>query len=488
MKRESDELSSLATDINTTVKAKDVNGDFIHEDVFTNPVFNMLHTAEAIVDAIKTRPIAFLNLLQTHSSMSQFWKKFPDVWRILLDQIIRLEIGDDRKILYDLWPWFILKHHELVSQNKSMGTARNSELYSIFSLDIPNPDNFEYDRKWMDDYYLLKYKVKSHSMPITYLSNYVSPSPFLPLNPKKDYNLSEVRMKERFSDFNNRSFIVKYDQLTQLYENLSFAIRHVHRFADRGIKLPNLMHFIPPSLPTYFSLYHYDTFFLVLTDEDHRKIDEKTLQNEMGKFRLNLNENTKDGITQYIKILLGMYNSDMRTMTFKFYDNNTTFEVVDTSKNWKSGVRYDIGFYNIYKSIPILCDEIVDYFKQNHDTIKPLEIHEIDQNDINQARIRLFGKNGIYNTPEKQRALLLYELNCLALMKSHGGDTKKGIDKLKKSYGAHIWNKTQCASCLSEGVNHVDPLINISFCDNKNQCRLTYYEKHNISLENLFGY
>jgi hypothetical protein len=494
MKREleDEEVLSLAININNTVKAKDVNGNFIHEDVLTNPVFNILQTPEAIVDALKTKPIAFLNLLQTHSSMSQFWKKHPDVWKILLDQIIRLEIGNKRKIIYDLWPWFIIKHHETVSKNKSMGTVRNSQLHSKFSLDIPNPDNFEYDRKWMDDYYTLKRKIKSHSMPITYLAKHISPEYFLPLNADK-YKLTRTRDHEDLSGF-DRSFIVKYDRLTYLYLTLYFAIEHVNKFIRRRrVTLPMLSTYaFTIMLSTDFDLFKYDTFFLVLVkshDVNRNKIDEKILQMELGRYGIEFDGFRKRRIQIDVKDLLESYESDIEKVTFIFDDNNTTFEVVDTSENWISGIRYDIGMYNIYKSIPILCNEILEYLKQNLDKIEPFEVHEIDQNDINEARIQLFGKNGgIYDTPEKQRALLLYELNCLALMKSNSENSKIGMDKLKKRYGAHIWNKTQCASCLSEGVNHVDPLINISFCDNKNQCRSMYYEKHNISLENLFGH
>lgn len=113
MKREledDEELEVVINEIVTIANARDNRGQYI-EPLLTegNPmILTFFHAKDALLNVLMNKPVIFLNLLQTNTTMATFWKRFEkNIWVLLLERLIELEMG---KKAVEIYPFFLIEH------------------------------------------------------------------------------------------------------------------------------------------------------------------------------------------------------------------------------------------------------------------------------------------------------------------------------------------------------------------------------------------
>jgi hypothetical protein len=104
----------------------------------------------------------------------------------------------------------------------------------------------------------------------------------------------------------------------------------------------------------------------------------------------------------------------------------------------------------------------------------PLVYQQLDEQDMLRDERELFAQHpwSLYNTPQKQKALLMSELRRM--------QTLYGEEEIRRKFSHYMPLVEHCAHC-EKTATHVDGLLSLGFCDQ--QCLQQYYDRHDVTIE-----
>ena len=107
MKRTHD-LANLVIEIVEESKAKDTDGTPLYPVMHEPIVLGFFGAPDALLEVLKDRPIAMLNLLQTNKVLEEFWNQFERAWILWTDMLIENEMGT---YVAEIYAFFVVHHH-----------------------------------------------------------------------------------------------------------------------------------------------------------------------------------------------------------------------------------------------------------------------------------------------------------------------------------------------------------------------------------------
>lgn len=119
--REDGELEERVEEIVAIVNAKDKEGKYIHPLMYEKHpmILTFFHAKDALLSVLINKPVLFLNLLQTNTTMATFWTEFEkNIWILLLERLIWMEMGEKA---VDIYPFFHIEH--IATYGKEIGGA-----------------------------------------------------------------------------------------------------------------------------------------------------------------------------------------------------------------------------------------------------------------------------------------------------------------------------------------------------------------------------
>ena len=457
------EEERLAIEISNTVKKRDEQGNFVYTQVLTNPAFLMLQAPDAVFEILKQRPLALLNLIRTHPTMSEFWSQFPSIWLILLNQVINKIYG---KQIADLYPLIATLYQETLKELPFIiGGWSNTLAFSYNRTDRVGRAYFNIDEKAaiaaiFSRWPLLRYPVDKEpgqavekGAPI-FLIEYVEVSrryvKFLYLTRRVlsilFIHLSSTR---QMSDLYRTSYTSFYAQTKQIYQNLLHwwekgSASHTSEMAQRG------------ELTIFYA-------------------------SAALHFGLTTTTTTSDVIEhKYNSVLLMVVDEIIRVLArFELGPLQPGFvDLYDAERSRESALigKLPLKQAEIFNQFRVFGQALIDYLQQADnlneqpsDTLIPL-----DANLLQDYRKRAFGPSSFYNTAKEQRILLLAEIAAI--------EKSMRREELITQLGSHYARGlTHCGSCANQSVTQADTLLSLAFCNT--QCRSTYYATHQVNTE-----
>lgn len=115
MKRNrSSAIKDIAKEINAAATKRDANGAFVEPIMSELALAYFLAAVDPLVDMMKTKPIALLDLLSTNKKLNEFFSKFDKVWLIMIDYVVERETS---RYFSEVYPFFIVKNQMVTNDD-----------------------------------------------------------------------------------------------------------------------------------------------------------------------------------------------------------------------------------------------------------------------------------------------------------------------------------------------------------------------------------
>lgn len=123
MKRARDELEETAIAIVEKAHTRDAKHNLVYQDLWQNPVVvSMMQTPDALLEALRDRPILFLRLLETNKALNTFWTQFTGVWRLLIERLVAMELN---VYMSQVYAFFIVENERFIERGDYAHTTLN---------------------------------------------------------------------------------------------------------------------------------------------------------------------------------------------------------------------------------------------------------------------------------------------------------------------------------------------------------------------------
>lgn len=394
-------------------KAKNEKGELLYPVMQEPLVMTFFGAPDALYEVMTERPIMLLSLIQTNKALETFWKRFEDIWIRMIYNILEREIN---RCLADTYPFFVVANHR----------ARQALAPLLAEINL---DKYLNVKHYGDADFLMR--------SVFTMDPFNEPGKFVgrALGSKE-----EVRYQ-----------IIYYNPVTKLYVQL---LQYVHNLQLYYGKNETRLYIAETSicLGDYIHL-----------DSVNRNIDclddcfivnitggAKPLQYDLQKM--------KERVMK-IRTLLRVHRIE------RIADSTGKREIL---KGNVSVGRYPEIVIDMFSQAHKLADRLLDMLTSHFNGTMILIQEEAEPIELNKALATpyyalLYDRDqGLYNTPDKQRSLLM------AVLRNAQSSWVFGENMVTK-YGQST--PLNCVVCHSE-THSVDLLLMYAFCTD--ECRSAY--------------
>jgi hypothetical protein len=113
MKRERETeqvLDDTAGQIFDVVRQRDANYRFVNQAMYDPTLVAFFNAKEAFLEELKTRPIAILHMIQSNKELASIWNKFENIWLILFNYFV--ERLANNPYIFEVYPFFLMQAHQ----------------------------------------------------------------------------------------------------------------------------------------------------------------------------------------------------------------------------------------------------------------------------------------------------------------------------------------------------------------------------------------
>lgn len=405
-----DELEQAVIEIVDEGKTKDEEGHALYPVMEEPMVMAFFGAYNTLYETLRERPIMVLNLIRTNKALEMFWGMFEGMWIKMIDNILEREVN---RRFADTYPFFAIANH------------RARQIVAPLLGEI-NLDKYPNVRHYGDADFLKRRLFESE--PFNYPGKVVGTIP---------YNKTEAIYQ-----------VIYYDPVTKLYIQLLQLVYNLQlEYNENNTRLKFIV--TTSCLEEYI---HWDSV--------NRNID--CLDD---CFVINITEGPK--ILQY-----GLDYMLFRVrMIIRRIEEHSILSTLDSTG--KREIRYkdvSMGYYprivvDMFQQVDRLAGRLLRILESHFDGRAPLvqvvpTPIELDKALATPYYTLLYDKDqGIYNTPDKQRTLLM------AVLRNANSSLVFGENMVKK-YGQG--SPLNCVVCHSE-THSVDLLLMRAFCTD--ECR-----------------
>ncbi len=396
-------LTAAVEEIVERGKLKTEEGALFYPVMAEPAVMAFFGAPEALTEVILERPILLLNLIQTNKALQKFWEQTPDIWLILIDNLI---LNESNPLFLDTYPFFAIANRR----------AR-------VVLDIV-PDIVERRRKRYGDGDFM-YKPM-------FAGSFNEVGKFLGHEQSETEPLSYQ--------------LVYYDDLTKIFIEMLQIISYLY---EAGSETGRLV-FVHPrrALAAYITTEIRDVDCL----EDCFLIKKGK---EDGSSPLKYSLSSMQTSVKEVKRIADLYKPGITRK------EDARTEIVRDDGLFTSVVAaYPKTLLDLFLRLKVLANALVDVLTKHFNGTEVITQKEAVYIDLDKAiatpyRSMLYDKEqGIYNTPDKQRTLLLGLLRRTLRY--------SWLDDMIETYGQMV--PLSCFVCHKE-THMVDPLLKKAFCN-----------------------
>lgn len=408
MKR-SRQLERTVTEIVKVARSRDTQGSPLYPEILTDGIAMALFLApEALLGALKERPIMVLNLIETNRAVNAVMSKFLNIWIILIDSLLERVIpGQD-----ELYPFFAVMNARLHGRSEKIDKKAASFLQRSEFLGA----------SLMDTDLVLGLKMTM----------------------KKPLFLTCASGDMCFPEEDNAFFLVPYDPLTKIYIGI---LQRMHRLGA---------HFGQPFVPRFLLVSYLDKIGLLTDFYSLEKgyivcLENDFLINSYTSAILNKGKPKRCDIA---------YLKSMQEEITEAY----SIIHVPTWVSHQSVAHYDKSSGNQTNNVAELFDELRSKIEELGNSIKyrpsgeecpAFESARLDAKTARPYREKLYtNTDALYKTAYEQKAFFVAILTKLAELSSS--------EEMRKNYGQVL--PLACAQCNNE-THLVDPVQHkLAFC------------------------
>lgn len=447
------EIEDLAEKVVDVAKEFDSEGRRVYSQIYTNPAFSILLSTDLMLEILKERPLALINLIRSHPSMYTFWNRFPKLWPLLLEQIITKMYSPERWLRYPLlayalnktwedWPFLSIGHDFKAYFDKNASLIRgekkfdwhNNDLFPSYSSEKPF---YFAHHNLVARLFAKLYMLVSHIHSLFQNNAYFSDLPYREMHATRimlkliDWWGIEVEYGAEHEDqwyiFSSCCFVQSKYSIESWTHGSNKALLELVRLTAKEYA----NYTIGPVLPANELTRECVEIFVVREKNLEGEEDEES--NEEGEAVLLVHVPTDSQFATLFSLL----KHHLEVMEDYLVDNLIELEEDDT---------HDMIFYEIDK----------------------------EENEI--YRELVFGYAGPYGSVVSQQKLVMNEL--YALMPDYDEE------EIKTMLGSHYKTSLiQCGACGSKNVEKADENLSIAFCNES--CLNKYYSEHKIVLSSL---
>lgn len=389
---------------------------------------------EALFNALKDRPLLLINLMQTNRAMYAFWNRVPRLWIALLDVLVtEFQTHDVAYEWADIYPFFVLQHRR--QRARFLELHRSLDWAELGQIGKMEGDHLQYMINY-EEAISLGEMLRHDLMGRTALGHYpavvIAWDPIIPLyNNLRLYRTSLLRVLS--DEFPHLDAVARrMPTLDERYRPVGdvCVVRRVH-FGDEATQPPppNVFGFGPPGdqkppTPTYV--------IKVISDDVNSWIDLLSRFSHgplLGSsVEITFVQNAEETQRRFHSLEVARALDLLKRLTSQLqYCLNRTQEAIDEALAQHAD------------------DEVIDV----NAVLAPLfPLTVLDANNVRPYRDTLF--RDVYDTPEKQHALLLKTVRAVA-------DTPWVIDPTKD---------LRCVSC-ARTTTYVDTHQMLPFCEDE---------------------
>jgi hypothetical protein len=431
------------------------------------PLFNVFTTPDVLQQMLQNRPVGLLNLILAHPALREFWDQNGLVWQLLFINLMHKQL---RPVVLHNYARLALMHHRTWLEWHSLLPADRYDVWWASAERQPGPLEYISFEELADCYKSSHLLYSPNTLRTLFFKQHQTDNDDDNGDKKKetmswwDFLFTpSITPGQEQDDTKWENAIVQYNHLLRMLVHLTARLHYIDRHLqttkwaryDDGHNNP-VAELLQGGENARCVRFFDDALYVV------QRKDSKQLSLAPVSVLL--------GVIQKVAVKLNQYTlKEKPPAVQRHLTSNIVVPEVDVT----------LELVQQFQMAKKEVDALLAYLQAMPEGEEPpaLVYERDNKQDMQLYERELFALHpwSLYNTPQKQKALLLSELRRMR--------QKYGEEEIREKYSHYAPLTDICAHCLMNEPEHLDTLLSVAFCNQA--CLKQYYDAHDVDLTPL---